>query len=189
MELSRLRESFLSKAITATSIASLFIANSGSALSAIGINTTSLSQSFLGGLLFLLGYILYGFRVPQEFKIPGEIHEIVSRMQVLSDEDFFKSRVHVAENLLARMAGYSWAAPVGSVEFLSGSLPSAGLQRVGATPLTARLFQADINLRRFDRPFSRIFVAVLMFGGIGLLAWPTLRNVVAASLTVSGFAQ
>ena len=102
--LSRLRNSFLSRAILALSLSALVLAHLSDLLERQGVDTQSLRFLFVGGIVFLLGYLLFAHWAPSEFGQPGELYDHVQRMGTVADVDFDKSRLEMAKGLKQRFS-------------------------------------------------------------------------------------
>lgn len=179
VSLGRLRNSFVSKTLTALSVTSLALANAAQQLQTVGVDLGSLRIVFWGGLIFLAGYLLYAVTVPSEFRRSGEVDEIVGRMAGLADWTFYKSRQDLAAMLLAeqRQNGLLRATE-GAFVFLSMQIEAARTvtERDAWESSAKSLYHADLNLRQYARPFARATVAVLLAAGGLCLISPTLEN-------------
>jgi hypothetical protein len=183
VSLARVRNSFLSKAVTTFSMAALVLGNLGSQIEALGIDLWTTRVLLAGSGVFLIGYVLFAWLAPHEFRRGGELDELVSRMNSLADWSFFDSRRRLAARLLERSnAMRSLGPPKGAVAFLSARLKSAQALTEDAnwTASSPGLFHADIDLRQHDRPRARILVACLLALGLILLLIPTVTNALKA---------
>src|SRR3954464_2954756 len=80
VQLSRLRNSFLSKALTAFSLATFGLSNFGGILHSIGVDISPLRYMFIGSILFLVGYVIVTIGTPVEFRETGDVFDIADKM-------------------------------------------------------------------------------------------------------------
>ena len=180
--LSRLRNSFLSRAITALSLSSLVLGNLLEVFARTGIDPFTLRLTFAGSLIFLLGYLMIGLWIPPEFGQQGEIYDHVKRMKEIADSDFVTSRLAMSNNLLERVNTWrSLQPPKPLIDFLTTTTSILKEKDSGfSDEEMAALFHADLSLRKHDSPARRLIAASIMMIGVACLALPTLRNVVKA---------
>lgn len=174
--LSRHRNSFLSRAVTALSLSSLVLANFPLIL--IGLEPFTLQLTFAGSLIFLIGYLLFGLWVPPEFSQLGEVHDQVRRMRDISDIEFIKSRLQLSANLIDRMnARHVLKPPQPLVNLLKKKVLSLKDKDAVDQNEAAGLFHADLSLRKHDSPALRLATAGIIIVGVSCLAFSTIRNV------------
>lgn len=181
--LGRIRNSFLSKALTALSLAAFVLANAAPKLEEAGMDMDSARFVFWGGFVFLAGYLSFAVLAPIEFRRAGEIDEIVGRMGGLADWSFFQSRLLLATNLLQSMQGAVYFnPPEGAMMFLRQQIDIAKkLKSSDSWEDSAKsLYHADLNLRQYRRPICRMAVALLLAVGALTVIYPTLKNIVLA---------
>ena len=183
--LSRLRNSFLSKAVSALSLSSLALANLPGFVLEQGDTPSSLRVVLAGALLFLVGYVAFFFLAPPDLREAGEIHDHVGRMAQIADREFIASRIRLAGPFLERSKGglprsvpfARWERLRQQVEHLRNVDPAT----LGAEARAA-FFYADLSARQHDWPDRRIAVAVALVVGAALMALPTAANVLAVIL-------
>ncbi len=183
MVLSRLRNSFLSRALTALSLTALILANAPEALTQSGLDLPSMRLVFTGSAVFLLGYVLFGLFAPPEFAQPGEIYDHVSRMQVLSDDAFVASRLGMAKKLLERSRSKRPMAPPRHLTDLLSDRISGfeALEADARKDAAPGLYHADLLLRQYDAPPVRLLIAAALLTGLACLLYPTITNVLKAA--------
>lgn len=192
--LSRLRNSFLSRAILALSLSALVLAHLSDVLERQGVDTLSLRFLFFGGVVFLVGYLLFGLWAPSEFGQPGELYDHVQRMGTVADADFDRSRLDMAQLLCKRFTTKRrFGVPAGLLEGLRRSIQPAedhfvkedaktdchGNKRPPAAlnaDVRAGLFHADMALRQHDFPIKRMLIWFVIVAGAVLLILPTTIN-------------
>jgi hypothetical protein len=181
--LGRVRNSFLSKALTAFSLAAFVLANAAPKLEEAGMDMQSAHFVFWGGFVFLAGYLAFAVLAPIEVRRAGEIDEIVGWMGGLADWNFFQSRVLLATNLLQSMQGSVYFnPPEGAMMFLRQQIGIAKkLKSSDPWEDSAKsLYHADLNLRQYRRPIYRMVVALLLAIGALTVIYPTLKNIILA---------
>jgi hypothetical protein len=184
--LSKIRDSFLSKATTAFSVATFGLANLAEPLGRVGVDLWQLRLLFPGSMLFLIGYLIVAIRMPLEFQGSRSLDEIVDRMFRVHTYSFYRSRVKMTEAMLDR-----WKKG-GEPCWLRGPLEIAKEEVAGAAKVTedkwhepARgLYYADVVLRQHDRRIDRAAALVCLGLGLVLLLIPTIVSVFRA---VGGF--
>jgi hypothetical protein len=182
VRLSRIRNSFLARAVTALSMSSLVLSNLPAFIQRSGIDLFSLRLVFTGSLVFLIGYVLFAFCAPAEFNQAGEVHDHVKRMSDLADAEFIRSRLRLASGLAARMkARTGMKPPEALIHLLEAKITElTGREITLQDNEPAGLFHADLTLRDHDAPGYRLIVAgAMLVGGLCLL-YPTARNVLRA---------
>jgi hypothetical protein len=186
IQLHKLRSSFLSKAITAFSLATFGLANFAVPLNNLGMDLSRLKLMFVGSTLFLLGYVLMIIRTPAEFQDKAELHEIVDHMLKIGGFEFFSSRLNLIQSLIKRSVGK------GDLGQINGFLQYATAQASVADTKTlqnwqesaASLYHADLALRQYDRSYSRLVALFFFIIGLLLLLIPTLISVVRATFSL-----
>jgi len=181
--LSRARNSFLSRSLTALSLSALAIANLPQLIGPVDLFSLRLVLS--GSLLFLLGYLFFVLCAPAEFAQSGEIHEHVRRMRDLADHDFVLSRIELSARLLDRMhRRTNLRAPEGLLKLLSEKINDIKDNKGFEHEIPVGLFHADLALRQHDSPVLRLITAATLMIGAACLAFPTARNVLRALFPV-----
>jgi predicted membrane channel-forming protein YqfA (hemolysin III family) len=71
----KLRDSFMSKALTSLSLATFALGNLAPLLSHLGVHIWKLQCLFIGAVLFLVGYLVVTFRIPPEFRGAIKLNE------------------------------------------------------------------------------------------------------------------
>lgn len=186
VQLSKIRDSFLSKATTALSVATFGLANLAGPLGRVGVDLWQLRLLFPGSMLFLIGYVIVTLRIPLEFQGSRMLDEIVDRMFRVHTLDFYTSRLKMTQALLAR-----WQ-DGGEPYWLRGHIKYAKTEaaKAEATPSekwleSARgLYHADLALRQYDRPTARASALFCLGLGLLLLLIPT---VISVGRAVTGF--
>ena len=179
--LSRFRNSFFSRAVTALSLSSLVLANLPGLLARSGIDNFSLRLVFTGSLIFLLGYLLFLFWAPPEFSQSGEIYEHVQRMQSLADKEFVESLMNASTGLVDRARlRKTFVAPIALIKGLEEKAKALQGKNNFEVGEMAGLFHADLALRQHDWPVRRLVIAAALVLGAACLAFPTIRNVLRA---------
>ena len=102
VQLSNIRDSFLSKATTAFSVATFGLANLAAPLGRLGVDLWQLRLLFPGSMLFLIGYLVMAIRIPLEFQGSRTLDEIVDRMSRVHTYTFLKSRLDMTRAMLDR---------------------------------------------------------------------------------------
>jgi hypothetical protein len=141
--------------------------------------------TFVGSILFLIGYLLFGIFVPPEFSLAGEIHDHVRRMRDLADAAFVRSRLDVSEKLVERMGQWrAFKPPQPLMISLTQKVKELASKISGNADVSADeaagLFHADLSLRKHDAPVLRLTTALVMVLGIVCLAYSTGSNVLKA---------
>lgn len=184
VSLARIRDSFVSKVLSALSLSALFISNVPNMLHDLGVTPWTITSIYLGSVLFLAGYAFFLLDAPIEFRGGGEIVDHVSRMQILSGETFVEWRITSAKHLFDDVTSHpDDRIPRGLAESLKRTL--ADVKTLSADRRRAelpRLYQDDLALREHVRPGKRLRVAFLFGAGAVLLALPTLWNVLRSLL-------
>jgi hypothetical protein len=184
-QLGELRDSFFSRVLTALSLAALVIVSAAPKLDEIGlsIDVGTARIVYIGGLLFVAGYVGYALLAPVELRRPGQIDEIVGRMMTLADWQFFESRRRLATHLLQteRMKTF-FSPPDHAKVFLAHQLGlvDAFTEKSPWKDSAPALYHADLNLRQFTSPGFRFLVAALLAAGSGAVLFPTIRSVTLA---------
>jgi hypothetical protein len=183
VNLSKFRNSFLSKATTAFSLGTFGLANLAKPLQTMGVDSWRLALLFVGSTFFLLGYIFIGFQTPAEFNGATNIIDIVDQMTKIADFDFFRSRNVLCGNLLTRFKGSK------KCSLLQPQIDHAQEKHNSANALCSTnwndsagaLFHADLVLRQYDRTISRVIGVLLLGSGIVIMLCPTLVSVCHAT--------
>lgn len=180
--LSRLRNSFVSKALSALSISALVISNIPHLFENLGVTPWTIVSVYLGSIIFLLGYLMFYLYAPREFQGHGEMVDHVSRMQILSSTKFVNSRLDLAGKFLEKLdAEASAHFPKGLLESLQATVDYFAAKNEEERLAEAqRLFQDDLAAREHDNPNLRLRVAGCLCSGAFLLALPTALNVIVS---------
>ena len=177
--LSRFRNSFLSKATTILALSSLILSNSPKIVGWLELESWEIMVTFLGSMVFLIGYLLYSWKVPNEFRLGGEVHDIVQRMKLTEDQELLKTRRDKAKKLEQRVSSYKF---LKFKEGATASLISINNEIAGEDPIPVEksisLYRADLQVRRLENPSARLVVFTIMLIGVILLFIPTLLNIV-----------
>lgn len=179
LAIARLRSSFLSKATTALSLTTFALSNFTKLFVLLDIDPWRLRLIFCGALVFLIGYLLAAWRSPPEFKTATALDEIVSRMLVVSDFQFFKSRRWLATVLVEEIGtNRPRDLPRGYEDFLTERIAETAALQHWDEREAATLYYADLNLRQFVKPRSRYLALLFLGAGCLLLLIPTLDSIV-----------
>jgi len=173
---SKLRNSFVSKAFMAFSMTSMVLANTPESIEFIAGGLVTYRLVFTGSALFFLGFIWFGFSAPREFKNPGEIYEHVSHMQTYKSESFRKERHFLAISLLKSMSTVWISPPGGLIQTLATLTGTLSVDGKFTEEDAAYLYGVDLELRSYRSPIQRLIVSLLLLLGIVLMGSPTLWN-------------
>lgn len=184
VQLARLRNSFLSKALTAFSLATFGLSNFGEPLHRIGVDISPLRWTFVGSILFLIGYIIVSLRVPPEFRETGDVFEIADRMSKIDSLEFFKSRLRMTNSLLDRISRRRHSGQLNApIEYARQQVLIAKSKNEKDWEDGAiNLYHSDVVLRQYDRPFGRALALSFLFVGICILLSRTTIAAVKAIL-------
>lgn len=179
MTLSDIRNSFLSKATTAFSFATVVLANSSPLLQGLGIDRWRLTCLFIGSALFLLGYLVVSFRSPPEFRGGSNLEDLVGHMRKVDHQEYFISRRGMTEALLTRVKrSRVFCPPNGPMIYAQDQISKTANSTEATWRLhAAGLYHVDLALRQYDRPVSRLIAVALMCTGLLLLLVPTIDSV------------
>jgi hypothetical protein len=178
----KLRDSFLSKALTSFSLATFALGNIAPLLEKLGVDFWRLRCLFIGSVLFLLGYLVLTFRVPPEFRGGTSLNDIVRNMLTIQDRSFFESRRAMTISILQRLnVSRPFDLSDGVIQYArTHASPTTQITDDNWTQYAASLYHADIVLRQYDRPRTRLISLGLMAAGIVFLLVPTLDGVIRA---------
>jgi hypothetical protein len=185
VQIAEWRHSFLSKAFTLLSLASFGLAYFGKFLEQHD-DAWRLEAWLFGSVLFLIGYVLSGMYMPNEFRgSSGDLVDIVNRMTQINSYDFYKSRQQMTQNLVARFKHHTRLATLKGP--LAYAERSANFEHTGGnwTSNASALYHSDVALRQYDRPNARWFSAFVIAVGLGLLLAPTAVNFFHAILVLA----
>lgn len=178
LALTKLRESFLSKVTTAFAFTTFALANFAGYLDKLGIDLWRLRFLFVGAVLFLMGYLVVGWRVPNELRSVESLDELVSRMLTISDFRYFETRRKMASALALRMEGRKpFDLPDGYLDYVRVCVADTANDCEWQEQHAATLYHADLALRQYDRPKARVTAFVLLGFGLLLLLIPTFEGI------------
>jgi hypothetical protein len=182
VNLSKVRNSFLSKATTAFSLATFGLANLAKPLNSIGVDVWRLKLLFIGSVLFLAGYVFLLIRIPPEFRAESDPDSVVDKMLRIQGWQFFQSRLSIIKSIIARYEHLR------DLDYVKGPYTYAISQANAADTATidnwkeysSSLYHSDLLLRQFDYPISRMIILFLLIVGLILLMIPSLVGVYSA---------
>lgn len=184
VQLSNIRDSFLSKATTAFSVATFGLANLAAPLGRLGVDLWQLRLLFPGSMLFLIGYLVMAIRIPLEFQGSRTLDEIVDRMSRVHTYTFLKSRLDMTRAMLDRREAKGTPERMrGAVKYAKAEAVKAEAAKEGQgnwESLARGLYHADVNLRQYDRPMARTAALFCLCLGLLLLLIPTIASVFRA---------
>ncbi len=182
IQLANVRDSFLSKATTAFSVATFGLSNLAKPLGAIGFDLRNIRLLFVGSMLFLVGYLIVAVRLPLEFRGSRSLDEIVERMFRVHTYVFFNSRLKMTASLLKCFEGKDdipWLR--GPIEYTRSQIAAGANANNNNWHNSARgLYHSDVVLRQYNRPAARITALLFLAVGLLMMLVPTLFSVFRA---------
>lgn len=182
VSISRVSNSFISKATLAFSLSTFVLANFSDVLGSFGIHFVQFRLLLIGAILFMIGNIWVGITIPNELRGATSLDEIVFRMLRISDWHFYKSRHKMTATLVGRISGKEpFDLPEGPLRYARDQIaapPNKDTWRENEA--AAALYHADLTLRQYDMPIKRwIGISFLVSGALFLFV-PTITNFVKA---------
>ncbi|MBY6068807.1 hypothetical protein KUW17_18840 [Leisingera aquaemixtae] len=178
--LTKLRDSMVSKAISAITISTFILSNSPAFLSFFSDGSPKMMLVLFGGLVFLGGYVFCFIRAPSEFKSGRDIPTVIGQMLQVSTFQFFQSRVHLLEGLVDEVSQNSIAdLPFGRIIYAKERLATSAAAATERNWLNyaGSVYDADLKLREFVDMKGRLICAALFSAGLLLITLPTLISV------------
>ena len=181
--IAKVANSFVGRALSGLSLASLFLVNFSDLLHQNGVSAASLERIYIGSLLFLIGVAVYAIRIPAQVSTGPDVVAIVSRLRLLTDWQFFESQRKMAKGAYERLSAKIPYVPTGTLTLLETRISAAGAinEDDGWTDKIAGLYQAHLQALRYDRPISRFFAAAFLLAGAGTLFCPVAQRIVDAA--------
>ena len=179
VSLSKIRNSLISRVVSTLSISALVLSNIPQFLSGLGVADWSVFCIYVGSLVFVVGYLLFSFFSPREFVTGGEITDHVHKMMALASTQFIENRLGLADKHLVRLKEKkSSRCPIALKTALANTVADFNnMDEAERRQEAPRLFQDALELRAYDHAPQRYVTAVFLFGGLVLVAAPTLCNV------------
>jgi hypothetical protein len=187
--LSKIQNSFLSKALTSLSLATFVLANFAEPLSHIGVSLWSMKMLFIGSTIFLVGYVVVVISMPSEFQGECNPDRIVDRMRKIEDHEFFRSRLELAKSLHNRLANSKHAELIkGPVGYVDQQIKEASTaNKENRRELAGSLYHSDLVLRQYDIARARLTAVALLFLGVACLLLPAIMSVIRVILELISF--
>jgi len=180
------RGSFVSKAVMALSISALFLANVAPLLERYHIPYPPMTRLFIGSVVYLAGWLVFALAVPSQLSRGGEIYDIVGRMKMLTDWEFFDGQRGMAETRADKIKDNAFYPEKKRTLLDRRKNDAASLTKdcTSWTDQTAGLYQAYVQTLDYDRPFLRLTTTLLLGIGTAALFWPVALNILNATLSL-----
>ena len=177
--LTKLRDSLISKAISAITISTFVLSNYPDFLSFLSGSSPKMLFVLLGGLVFVSGYIFCLLRAPAEFKGGRDVPTIVGQMLQVSTFEFLQSRMGLLDRMIKDpTVTRALDMPNGRLLYAQTRLAScvANATEQNWREFAGSLYDADLKVREFADVRGRFLCFFLFATGLLFITLPTLKS-------------